>query len=193
MKIQYIIAGVILALSTNVLAEEIDNNVYMDIKKDASGNIQKPLRLKLKKDKRLSLGRIAGVWGSLDSNDTSDVFYIGKTLEKARIRFSLSTPKDMPLVQLTITASTSKNTSTQKIMSTSDKSTEVWVQLQGKIIMQLASNEAQKTYYAVYVWYPGERLDGISQQDFTALQNGTAPKRPNFVRQLKAKQSTEVK
>lgn len=179
--------GLTLSLVLGLLCNQAsaNQNIYQDVNNDASDRADKPTRIKLKKEPSLSLGRFAGIWGSVGHTDSLDAFFFGKTAGKARLRVTLTAAPDMPPVTLKISAQDGQNIRTEVLKPKAGETLETWVRLKGKIQLDITPESREKSYYALYVWYPGDRFDGLSQSEFNALQNGEAPDRPSFVRQLK--------
>ena len=173
-----------LALALVCCAATANQTIYEDVVRDASDWVAKPTRIKLKKEGDLSLGRFAGVWGSVGDADKRDVFFLGKTAGQARLKVTLVAAPDIPAVTLKITGKDGQSIQTETLSPQQGETLEAWVRLKGKIQVEVTPSAQEKSFYALYVWYPGDRFDGLSSGEFDALRSGQAPGRPSFVRQL---------
>ncbi len=157
-------------------------SIYLDIDADVTHKEKHAPRLKLRKQKGLSLGRMAGVWGRVGRGDAGDAFFLGKTPVAARMRFTLAGAKDHHPVQLTVTARDGKKVDRHKIVAQPGETAEQWLLLKGRINALIESPSGGEVLYASYFWYPGDRLDGLSAENFHRIQSGTAGKVNSFAR-----------
>lgn len=180
---RHVTLGLILSLlSLTALADK--EPIYKDTVRDASDRFSNPTRIKLQRERSLSLGRFGGVWGSVDGSDPLDVFFFGKTTGHARLRVTLVTAESLPIVTLKISANDGQEVRSEMLISSAGEAVESWFRMKGKIYMQVSSSAKEKSYYALYVWYPGDRFDGLSRQEFETLRSGKAPARAAFIRQM---------
>lgn len=161
------------------------SNIFRDIDSDVTGNEKKAHRLRLKKQPGLKLGRLAGVWGSIGDNDKADVFFLGKTPEPSRMQFTLTASSNQPLVNLQVTAKDGKKTTRHEMSVQAGKTAKQWFTLKGKVSVKITSTATEKSIYAAYFWYPGDRIDGLDVGSFEQLKAGTAAKMTSFARRVK--------
>ncbi len=157
-------------------------NIYPDIDDDITHKEKSAPRLKLKKQKDLVLGRMAGVWGKVGSGDAGDAFFLGKTPVPARMRFTLASSHRHSSVQLSVSARDGKKLVKHKLVVQPGETAEQWLILKGRINVLIESPSGDEAMYATYFWYPGDRLDGLSDEKFNRVQSGTAGKVTSFAR-----------
>jgi len=179
-----IIVGLLLVVISPVLFADAPN-IYRDIDKDVSGNQKQAHRLKLKPHKDLSIGRVAGVWGGVGQDDEGDAFFLGKTPDRVRMRFTLGCPNGKAAVQLTVLAKDGQKIIKHQMLAQAGQQTEQWFELKGTVTVEIMSPSQEATLYAAYFWYPGERLDGLDHDSFVKLKSGSAGEITSFVRRKK--------
>jgi hypothetical protein len=157
-------------------------NIYLDIDDDITHNQTQAPRLKLKKQKGLDLGRMAGVWGRVGKGDAGDAFFLGKTPVPARMQFRLAGARDHAPVKLTITARDGSKQAKHQVLAQPGETAEQWLVLKGRINVLIESPSGKEALYASYFWYPGDRLDGLSDENFNRVQTGSAGKVSSFAR-----------
>ena len=157
-------------------------NIYMDIHGDVTHKERTAPRLKLRKQKGLALGRMAGVWGSVGKRDAGDAFFLGKTPVPARMRFTLASSKQHAPVQLSVTARDGNNVVKHDIQVLAGESVEQWLVLKGRITVVIDSPTGNESVYAAYFWYPGDRLDGMNDEEFNRVKSGKTGTVPSFAR-----------
>jgi len=157
-------------------------NIYLDIDSDVTYNEKRAPRLKLRKQKDLTLGRMAGVWGTVGKGDAGDAFFLGKSTEPARMRFTLAVAKNHSAVQMVITAKDGRNKVKHQIFAQAGETTEKWLELKGMISVVISSPSKKEAVYASYFWYPGDGLDGLKHEEFNRIASGNARKVTSFAR-----------
>lgn len=161
-------------------------SVYRDFERDSVGDIAHPQRLKLVRQEGLRLGRMAGVWGSIGGRDKGDAYFIGQTPDAARLQLRLAAHDQGGAVTVRVVAKDGRKTTRHEITANPGQEVVRWLRLAGKITLLVEPGAPQeKTYYALYVWYPGDRVDGLSRQEFKALLSGDAPTIDTFARRKK--------
>ncbi len=157
-------------------------NIYRDIDQDVTANEKQAFRLKLKKQQGVKMGRMAGVWGLVGASDSGDAFFLGKTPDRARLRFTLSSPQDHAPVTMVVTAKDGQKLDTHELRVQPGEIREQWFALTGEVTVSIRSANSLETPYAAYFWYPGERLDGLESDKFHKLKSGDAGKVSSFAR-----------
>ncbi len=166
-------------------------NIYRDIDRDVTANEKQAFRLKLKKQSGVKMGRMAGVWGLIGADDNGDAFFLGKTPDRARLRFTLSSPKNHAPVQMVVTAKDGQKMDTHEFQAQPGETQEKWLALTGKVTVSIKSPSNRETPYAAYFWYPGERLDGLEGAKFNKLKSGDAGKVSSFARRKQGGQNND--
>jgi len=160
-------------------------NIYMDIHGDVTHNERSAPRLKLKKQKGLNLGRMAGVWGAVGKRDAGDAFFLGKTPVPARMSFTLVSSKQHAPVTLSVIARDGSNVVKHDIQVQAGETIEKWLVLKGRITVVIDSPNGNEAIYAAYFWYPGDRLDGMNDEEFGQVKSGKTGTVPSFARRSK--------
>ncbi len=189
----------ILALPVPVFAQSTEN-IVRDFERDIEGDPDRPFRVRLKPQKALTLGRMAGVWGSLGGPDSADSFLLGKTPDAARMRFDLTALPGGVGVKLFVSAKDGGNTERHEIAAAAGENKKVWLQLKGEIVVRAISadpnsmsadpNSVVTPYvnsanYALYFWYPGDKVDALSPAEFETVGTYQGRERPKMVRAVK--------
>jgi len=172
----------LLMLSVQVEAQE-PQNIVRDYQNDVEGDPDKPLRLRLKKESGLEMGRMAVVWGSIGGSDTADSFFLGKTPDKARLQFDLTALEGGGRVQLIVTAKDGQNVERHEIEVVSGGNQKSWLRLKGSLVAQVAG--AVPTNYALYVWYPGDTVDALAKNEFEDVTSNQGMEKPRMLRAVK--------
>ncbi len=169
----------LLVLPITVEAQKYQN-IVRDYRNDAGGDPENPFRLQLKAQKDLKSGRMAAVWGSIGGDDEADSFFLGKTPDLARLQFDLTSLGVGDTITLTVTAKEGQDVEHHKIEVTSGDSQKVWLRLRGKLVARITAVEA--TNYALYVWYPGDLFDALTENEFEDVIRHQGMEKPHMVR-----------
>jgi len=156
--------------------------IYMDIHGDVTHKVKRAPRLKLRKQKGLKLGRMAGVWGAVGKRDAGDAFFLGKTPVPSRMSFTLASSTQHAPVKLSITARDGSNVVKHDLLAKAGETVEKWLVLKGKITVVVDSPSGDEAVYAAYFWYPGDRLDGMGDHEFDQVKSGNIRAVPSFAR-----------
>ncbi len=155
-------------------------NIYMDIHGDVTHREKSAPRLKLRKQKGLNLGRMAGVWGAVGKRDAGDAYFLGKTPLPARMSFTLASSKQHAPVRLWVIARDGSDVVKHDMQVNPGETLEQWLTLKGMITVVIDSPSGKEAVYAAYFWYPGYSLDGMDDDEFNRIQSGQVESVPSF-------------
>jgi len=172
------------AISVPVFSQSPDN-IVRDYQNDVEGDPDRPLRVRLKSQTGLKLGRMAGVWGTVGGSDQADSFFLGTTPDKARMQFDLTVLPDGGAVKVIVTAEDGENTERHEINAAAGENTKSWLRLKGNITAQAVSDDPNSVTYALYFWYPGDTIDALATKEFEDVKASKGREKPRMLRAVK--------
>ena len=176
--------GLLPFLGADAGAQEAQN-ILRDYESDVSGNAANAVRVRLKSQPGVKMGRIAGVWGSIGGGDTGDSFFLGKTPDSARMQFSLSALGETGTITLVVTEEDGSNSESHTLSAAAGETAQGWYALKGKIIAQVSSSGGAASNYALYFWYPGDVIDALNSEEFTEIKDAKDTKRPTLIKAVR--------
>jgi hypothetical protein len=179
-----------LIAGNNVSAQSAEN-IVKDYRNDVNGDLDQPTRVRLEAQAGVDMGRMAGVWGTLGEEDVSDVFFLGKTPDFARMQFDLTALKGSGATAI-VTAKNGKEIVRHQIAADVGETKTVWLRLKGKILVQVIPSEVSSSFapsaqltYALYFWYPGDTIDALSETEFDNVEDYEGSEKPRVLHAVK--------
>ncbi len=184
-RLYYLVFAVALSLSTSDLYAQQATGVYQDYLKDAALTDKKPTRIRLAKDPRVRAGKVGGVWGSLGNGDEGDSFFIGKTPDQVNLQITITTQPGSSLVHFVFRGKDGSKVETRSIQSVPGETVSTWISLKGSLTLEATSKSDAQTFYALYIWHPGDLFDSLTLDKISEVSSGKYATRPTLFKGVK--------
>lgn len=175
-----LLAGLALGFFGGPAQAQQEPGVYQDHLKDAALTDKNPTRVRLVARDDLKLGRAGGVWGSVGNGDVGDSFFVGKTPDRVRLRVALSTLPGSPPVTLVFAGKDGANVTSQTIRSVAGEEVKQWISVKGDILFEVRPGSAGFAFYSVQIWYPGDTVDALTNDEINGISSGEYAERPSL-------------
>lgn len=184
-RLCYIVLSTVFAVAGSAAHAQQAVGVYQDHLKDASLTDKKPTRIRLKKEASLRMGKVGGVWGAIGSGDEGDSFFIGKTPDAVNLQITITTLADSSPLQFVFQGKDGSKVETRPIQSIPGETVSQWVSLKGNLTLDVTSGSDAQTFYALYIWHPGDSFDSLTMDEIDEISSGKHAKRPTLFRSVK--------
>lgn len=179
-------------------AAQVPSNIVLDYQNDIDGDPDRPQRVRLKAQKDLKMGRMAGIWGTVGGSDGADAVFLGKTPDHARMQFDLSALKNGG-VRMIVTAKDGAALDRYELVAAEGENKSVWLALKGRIVVQVMSADPNSmsadpdsmsadpdsVAYALYFWYPGDTVDSLTDAELDRVHGNIGNAKPKMARPVK--------
>ena len=170
--------------ASNLYAQQA-TGVYQDHLKDAALTDKKPTRIRLAKDQGVRAGKVGGVWGSLGNGDEGDSFFIGKTPDQVNLQITITSQPGGSPVQFVFRGKDGSRVETRPIESVPGETVSTWISLKGRLTLEATSMSDAQTFYALYIWHPGDSFDSLTLDEIDEISSGKYATRPTLFKSVK--------